>query len=240
MNRLGKFLLNHPFPVFVYRQTFQSPDIPFWPIVHSFWCVFLELSATKNIYTSFWSRLFVTLIMALTQDRFMVIFQNARNLTFDVKLQGFLTSLSIEVCLLVILWLIISLIPRKIVNKFTKYLGLIMSFPTSMEKIRTFYFINTYMKQHDPRLSMVTSIGLAFGPEFIEIIVASLCHNRAETKYTRKRTLITECIIFAVVFQLLMKTSRISAILGYPSQSIVLQYINFILPMFYVYLFFSK
>ena len=240
MNKLGKFLLNHPFPVAIYRMTFQSPDIPTWPIVHAFWCVFLELSATKNIYTSFWSKLIVTLIMALTQDRFMVIFQNARNQTFDVKLSGFLSSLAIESALLLIIWIIVSFIPRKYINKFTKYLGLIVSFPTSMEKIRTFYFIYTYMKNQDPRLSMITSIGLAFGPEFIEIFVASLCHNRAPTKYTRMRTLVIECIIFAVVFQLLLRRNQISAIFGFPPQSIVLQYINFLLPMFYVYIFLAK
>ena len=238
---INRWLLNSPLPVWVYNITFKTPDVPIWPVVHGLWCIYLVLASTKGIYNSTKSKFLLTILMSLSQERFMVLLRNARQITLDVKIQGFLISFLIEFIVLAAGWLIIHFLKQDFFNDFSlRVLGLITSVFSGVEKIRIFYFIENYLSSINPQVTMILSIGLAFGPELIEIGMRKMLKNRATSKYTRTKPLIFGAAIFVLAFQFFQKGSTLSHLFGNIPITIILQYLNFTLPLYYLCLFVMK
>ncbi|EAY23366.1 hypothetical protein TVAG_070290 [Trichomonas vaginalis G3] len=175
--------------------------------------------------------------MSILQERFIVIFQDARNLTFDIKLEDFLKSLSLELLTVTIAWIILHFVSDKLPSIVIRILGLLISLPNGTEKIRIFYFTFNYLNDIDPRVLMILCISFCFAPEILEILIRRVTHQRAMSKYTKLRNLAIGFLIFLIAFQFLMKGSIISGIFGRVRPSLVLQSLNFILPIYYIYLF---
>ena len=240
LNKLNRFLLNGQFPVWIYYTTFKTPDNPIWPIVHGLWCIFLVLASTKGIYCSVKSKFILTFIMSLFEERFLVFLSEARQLTDEQKIYGFVESFAIETAVLVIGWLILSFIPKKIVDKIVPIFGLVASFPIGVEKIRIFYFVVNFLIKLDPRLLNVVSISLAFGPEIVDILARKIMHNRSPSKYTSNKQLIIGVMIFVIAFQFLVDDSNLARMFGRPAPGLVMQFMNFTIPLYYLYVFISS
>ena len=156
---INRWLLNSAFPVLVYNITFKSPDIPIWPVVHGLWCIYLVLISTKGVYNSTKSKFFLTFLMSLSQERFMVLLRDARQITFEDKVQGFLISFFIEFLVLSIGWLFIHFLKQDFFNDFSlRIIGLITSILSGIEKIRIFYFVENYLSSINPQVTMILSI----------------------------------------------------------------------------------
>lgn len=235
-------LLGNKYFAWLYENTLQTPDYPIFPIVHGLWCAYLVHISTKGVYCSFVTKLLTSIIMSVIEERFIVIIQDARNQTNEYKLEWFLTSLILEFITVVIACVALHFASGKIPPIVLRILGFLISLPNGAEKIRIFYFTFTYLRGLDPRLLMVLSIGFAFAPEFIEILLRRITHKRAASKYTRKWSLIYGCLILVIAFQFLAGGSILASIpaLNNLPHVIIIQTVNFAFPIYYLLMFFKN
>ena len=209
-------LYYNPITYPIYKKTFFSFSVSYWPILYAFWIFFIIQRSIDGCYLGLFHKLVLVFFMSFGGGGILFFVppkEGKITLTPFDSLMLYLIFFAFQLICGFIVVIIFHFIPTRFISKITKYLLIPACFIGSMCTCRLYKYVVTSSYGLNDNLLLMLSLLVMLWIPIIDAAFRKLTRKRTATPLTSTSTIIKLAIAAAIAFSLTRK-STVSQIVG--------------------------